>query len=339
MSAESLRDIVAGQWAALEAEPVTAERRLRVTDLPVRTDNGTLVAAIDYEGHRHLLVPMKTRQQLRRGPDGPVLHLRKRPLEDEAGYRTYADLGCLERNLNDLFATLCSDVLVAAEQLPSNPVKALYRAMDRWKSLFRVQGAPLSGERITGLFGELMVLVRMLERDPSAHRLWLGPTGYRHDFSAPRSAIEVKTSTTSEGRRPRIHGLDQLDPPDGGSLHLVWVRLELSKNSGNTLPELVDRALELCDDEAAVRHLLSQVGYQPTDVEHYRETRFSTAEERWYCVDETFPRLTGRQLVESDLPIAIEDVEYSIDLSGEHLEVLGDEAISATLDSLLQEPA
>ncbi|MET9498858.1 PD-(D/E)XK motif protein [Streptomyces sp. NPDC006552] len=337
MDAESLRDMVAQQWSALETEPVTAERRLRVTDLPVRTDNGSLVAAIDYEGHRHLLVPMKSRQQLRRGPDGPVLHLRKRPLEDEAGYRTYADLGCLERNLNDLFATLCSDVLVAAEQLPSNPVKALYRAMDRWKSLFRVQGAPLSAERLTGLFGELTVLVRMLEKDPSAHRLWLGPTGHRHDIAAPQGAIEVKATTTAEGRRPRIHGLDQLETPDGGSLHLVWFRLAPSANSGASLPDLVDRALELCDDEAAVRHLLSKAGCQASDVEHYRDTRFVVAEERWYRVSEDFPRLTARQLRQAGVPVTVLDVEYSIDLSGKHPEPLDDEGAAEALELLLQE--
>ncbi|MFI9777162.1 PD-(D/E)XK motif protein [Streptomyces sp. NPDC051956] len=338
MSADSWRDLLAARWAELEAEPVTSERRLRVADLSVGTDDGVLMAAVDYEGHRHLLVPMKSRQQLRRGPDGPVLKLRKRPLEDKASYRTYADLGCLEQNLNDLFATLCSDVLDTAEQLPSNPVKALYRAMDRWKSLFRVQGAPLSGERIIGLFGELLVLIAMLERDPSAHRLWHGPSGHRHDFSSPHGAVEVKASTRTEGRRARIHGLDQLEEPDGGPLHLAWFRLEAA-DSGTSLPELVDRALELCDDETSLRGLLSQVGYHPADVERYGETRFVTAEQRWYSVDKDFPRLTGRELAEAGVPVTVEDVAYSVDLSGTSPTPLPEEAIASVLDALLQEPA
>ncbi|QNS05997.1 PD-(D/E)XK motif protein [Streptomyces xanthii] len=338
MSTDSWRDLLDERWAELEAEPVTAERRLRVTDLSIGTDDGALMAAVDYEGHRHLLVPMKSRQQLRRGPDGPVLKLRKRPLEDETSYRTYADLSCLERNLNDLFATLCSDVLDTAEQLPANPVKALYRAMDRWKSLFRVQGAPLSGERITGLFGELLVLVAMLERDPSAHRLWLGPSGHRHDFCSPHGAVEVKSSTYTEGRRARIHGLDQLEAPEGGPLHLVWFRLAASA-SGTSLPELVDRALELCDDETSLRGLLSHVGYQPADVERYAEARFVATEQRWYPVGKDFPRLTGRELEQAGVPVTVEDVAYTVDLTGPSLAPLSEEAVTEVLDALLREPA
>jgi hypothetical protein len=296
------------------------------------------MAAVDYEGHRHLLVPMKSRPPLRRGPDGPVLRLRKRPLEDESSYRTYADLGCLEQNLNDLFATLCSDVLDTAEQLPSNPVKALYRAMDRWKSLFRVQGTPLTGERLIGLFGELLVLNAMLERDPSAHRLWFGPSGHRHDFRSIHGAVEVKASTRTEGRRARIHGLDQLDAPESGPLHLAWFRLEASA-SGTSLPELVERALELCDDESALLGLLSRAGYHPGDIEHYRETRFGTAEERWYPVDEDFPRLTETSLEDAGVQVSVEDVSYTVDLSGPALRPLDPQVTASVLDSLLQDPS
>ena len=43
-----------------------------------------------------------------------MLRLRKRPLEDEDTYQTYADLACLRDDLSDVFTKLCVDVLSTA---------------------------------------------------------------------------------------------------------------------------------------------------------------------------------------------------------------------------------
>lgn len=313
-----LRSLVDRHWKELEATPVSAERKLRVSELPIDTARGKLAAAVDHEGRRHLLVPIASNQAVRRGLDGPALVLRKRPLEGENTYQVYADLGCLRSDLNDLFTMVCVDVLKTAEALPDNPLKVLHRVLDRWKTLFQTVGAPLGPEQLAGLFGELLVLVQLLQRDGSAHRLWLGPSGHHHDFSGGQLAVEVKSTMTSEGRSVRIHGLDQLGHPVGGALQLVWFRLErTSASDGRGFVELIERALELCDDESALMNLLSAAGYRPTDVDFYREVRFSIAEERWYAVDAEFPKLTAADLIAAGIPVGVTDVAYTIDLSSE----------------------
>ncbi|MFC9084189.1 PD-(D/E)XK motif protein, partial [Streptomyces sp. NPDC057062] len=95
--------LVEEHWTALEARPTTGEHRLRVSHLPVTTGEGPIAAAVDQEGHHHLLVPVNSRTKVRSGLDGPVLRLRKRPLEDEETYQTYADLACLQDDFEDLF--------------------------------------------------------------------------------------------------------------------------------------------------------------------------------------------------------------------------------------------
>ncbi|MEY9848357.1 hypothetical protein ABH940_005459 [Streptacidiphilus sp. BW17] len=335
MTEGALPTVVEEHWRRLTAEQVSGERRLRVAPLPVDTVNGPLAIGIDYEGHRHLLVPIKSRQQVRRGMDGPVLRLRRRPLEDAESYRVYADLGCLLPAYQELFTRLCSDVLAETGQMPGNPLRALYRVLDRWKALFESKGVLLGPDELAGLFGELQVLNRLLEQDPGAYRLWLGPRGNRHDFVGADGAIEVKASTAEEGRRPRIHGLDQLESPSEGALQLVWLRLRRATSSGVGLVELVDHALDLCDDESALLSLLADVGYRPGDTELYQPLRFETTEERWYRVDADFPKLTEQQLVEAGLPVDALNVEYTIDLSGEQPTPLGEGDVIEAVHRLL----
>ncbi|MFJ1804686.1 MULTISPECIES: PD-(D/E)XK motif protein [unclassified Streptomyces] len=340
MSDNGFRDVVEDHWVALEAAPTSGERHLRVSQLPVVTEQGSLVAAVDHDGFRHVLVPVHSHLKIRSSIEGPVLHLRKRPLEDEETYQMYADLACLRTDLNDLFTELCADILDATEELPNNSVKALYRVLDRWKALFQPQGAALGPEQLAGLFGELLVLNRLLQLDSSAHRLWHGPKGHHHDFTTGIIAVEVKTSTKG-GRRPRVHGLDQLDAPEGGALSLVWFRLRRSigGSSGVGFLELLEQTLRSCDDESVLLDLLAQVGYRSVDAERYRDVRFVIDEERWYEVTAEFPSLTSRKLVAAGVPISVCDVEYTIDLSSEVPVPMLPDTVARTIDRMIQESA
>ncbi|MFF4708833.1 PD-(D/E)XK motif protein [Streptomyces sp. NPDC001288] len=338
MNGESFRVLVEEHWSALEAAPASGERRLRVSQLPVTTGQGTLAAAVDHDGHRHILVPVHSHQKLRSALNGPVLHLRKRALEDEDTYQTYADLSCIRSDFNDLFTELCTSILSATEKLPDNPVKALYQVIDRWKALFQTQGSVLGPEQVAGLFGELLVLNRLLQVDSSAHRLWHGPEGHHHDFFNGNLAIEVKASTGGEGRRLRAHGLDQLDAPTGGTLWLIWFRLQRIVSGGVGFLELIEKALHSADDDNSLLELLAQAGYRPSDNDRYRDARFVVDEERWYEVTPAFPSLTRRSLLEAGVPISVLDVEYTVDLSGAPAPMPAD-AVTRTIDRMIQEPA
>ncbi|MFJ8438779.1 PD-(D/E)XK motif protein [Kitasatospora griseola] len=341
MNDAELRSTVEELWSALEAERTTGERRLRVAELPLATENGPLAVAVDHDGYHHVLVPIPCSRKVRSGMDGPVLRLQKRPLEDAETYRTYADLACLSDDFGDLFTELCIDVLGAVKELPENPVKALYRVLDRWKELFRTQPPPLGPEELAGLFGELTVLNRLLRRDPSAHRFWRGPERYRHDFLSGTTAVEVKTSTGGEGRRARIHGLDQLEAPDNGMLCLAWFRLHRAdaNGGGTALTETVEETLRLCDDEGSLLEMLAGAGYLLSDAHRYRDVRFAVSEERWYHVGTGFPGLTGRALLAAGVSVSVLDVEYTIDLSGTAPAPMTTDRVTQVIDSMIQESA
>lgn len=331
-------DLLKRHWRELDAVSASDERHVRVSDLPVNTVNGPLAAAVDYAGNRRLLVPVAANQTVRRGLDGPVLTLGKRPLEGTDIFQVYADLGCLEPDFEDLFTKLCADALNEIESAPDTPLKALYRVLDRWKALFQARSTSMGPEQLAGLFGELKVLDRLLESDPSAHRLWWGPTGHHHDFSSRSRAVEVKSTTGSENGRVRIHGLDQLDPPEGGELCLVWIRLERTDDpDGESLVALADKTLERCDDEGALLGLLASAGYHLADSNLYSGARFVISDERWYPVDVNFPALTRRHLVTTGVPVPVEDVEYTIDLTRGTLIPVDGEQVVRHLTEMIEE--
>lgn len=339
MIEERFRRLIEDSWAVLEAEKATGERRMRTRRLPVEVEYGSLSVGVDYEGHRHALLPIPSNRKVRTGTEGAVLHLRRRVLEGPDSYQAYADLACRRNDLKDLFTVLCVDIVEAAAEAPQNPMKALYRVLDRWKALFRSEGAPLRPDQIAGLLGELTVLRRLLVRDPSAHRYWRGAEGHRHDFAGENVAFEIKTSTAVEGRKARIHGLEQLEPPNGGVLSLVWIRVRRvsGEESGIGFMELVDQVLRLCDDESALLSRLSRVGFFYGHSEHYGDVRFVIEEEKWYLVDPSFPGLTYERLEAGHVPITFSDVEYTIDLTDDVPSPLSTTRVDQMIDDLLQE--
>ncbi|MFJ6747673.1 PD-(D/E)XK motif protein [Streptomyces sp. NPDC091266] len=331
------RDRLDRSWSALEETSPSGERALRIAELPVETVDGPLALAIDHKGHRHVLVPVRSHTKPRGGLNGPVLELRRRPLMDENSYQDFLDLGCLRSDVNDVFTSLCGDIVKAAQDAPDNPVKALYQVIDRWKALFQTGGPLLGPEQVSGLFGELLVLEKLLHTDPSAHRLWRGPSGHRHDFGTGVHAVEVKSVAGREGRRIRIHGLDQLEAPPGGTLRLAWFKLERATGAGLGLVELIDRTMRLCDDEIALLTLLAVAGYRSADAERYGDVRFVVFEESWYDVDDEFPKLTGEVLTGAGVTVRVREVDYTIDLPSDPSTAVAVDDVDAYLRAMIEE--
>ena len=88
-----------------------------------------------------------------------------------------------------------------------------------------------------------MLLDVVRTRPPHRVECWVGPTGGRHDFRRGAIAVEVKTTRAHTSRQVTIHGEDQLDAPDGGALHLHFVRLEEVPSGGASVTSLVDDLL------------------------------------------------------------------------------------------------
>lgn len=172
----------------------------------------------------------------------------------------------------------------------------------------------LSAEAELGLFGELVLLERMIEEGiQTGHILdaWQGPLDSHQDFMIGTGGIEVKTTLSVTGFPAFVSSLEQLDDNLCQPLFLAAIRLALH-HSGLTLPELaIVIKAKLEGNQAALSTFeirLMQAGLLISAAERY-ERRFLLTSSSILAVDGDFPRLTR-----ANVHASIRKARYEIDL-------------------------
>lgn len=204
-------------------------------------------------------------------------------------------------------------------------------AIRNWRELLaRPHGTRLSDKALVGLHGELEVLETILEAGGKLD-YWTGWNKDHCDFRLPGLVIEVKSTTSPNYRRVRIHGLAQLDDPeDGSNLVLVLKRLE-SSPEGRSVPELVDRAVSLGAVRSQLLEKLLEVGYHEHHRASYEDKRFVSEEAALRNIDDKHPRLIASMLTGVDMS-SVDKIDYELNLNGS-----ADADINQTIKELLIE--
>ena len=323
------------QWAALAAHPPSGDRGFRTRSTGVATEAGPVLVALDVPGAKHLLLPLSTASIPTPDTSGKAVHLLVRRLEEEGRLRWYLDLALLEGRLSGVFTTLCEDVLQGVVENPGQPTRVSRKVLSDWRALLSAGERPLDASSLSGLHGELTVLLRLLEQDPVAAEWWVGPTGTAQDFVRGSRAVEVKTTIAPVGRAVRIHGTDQLDGPPGGLL-LSWFRLTRQVEEGRSVPELVDAVLLLADDPHRVESSLLRLGYVHGRAHPEHDVRFAVVEELAVRVSAGFPRIIPSALRGDAVSAGLSDVQYTVDLDSSAAQAARAEVDPASF--LLEDP-
>lgn len=205
------------------------------------------------------------------------------------------------------------------------------QALQNWRELLaRPPGAPLSDEALAGLFGELEVLEMLLQYGGTLDH-WTGWNRDHCDFRLPGLVIEVKSTTSANYRRVKIHGLNQLaDPIDGSDLILVLRRLE-SSAAGRGVPDLVEAIVALGVSRAKLLDRLHEARYSEAHRAAYQDKRFMSLEVALRRVDSSHPRLIPSMLEGVDLS-AIDKIDYELNLNND-----ADADLETTLVALVAE--
>lgn len=195
--------------------------------------------------------------------------------------------------------------------------RATKASLDAFRELL-AGGAALTEEQKIGLFGELLVLERILNAatPETAVSCWRGADAEEHDFDVDEGDVEVKT-TTSETRRHWIGSLGQLSPSLGRPLWLVSIQLTAAGMGGASLGELIARIEAKLDANAlhAFRSKLATLGWRDEYAEDVRRMRYRSSP-AVYRVDSAFPALTHRELNTLGLGAdKIVQLNYMLDLS------------------------
>lgn len=280
--------------------------------------NGVFLA-VDHEGARHLLLAVDREIEPITDERSRGIRVLTRPLSVQGQpERYFVDVICTTVSGQDVFNIVATAVLEQVGRGVEVP-DAVRSTLGRWRRFWG--SAPMGGltaEEIHGLFGELWFLnVWLLPHGHEQVAHWLGPTGARNDFAWAGTALEAKATTSVRGHLHHINGVDQLDPPVGGTLLLFSLRMREEATASNTLVSLVETVMTALDDDSEALDVfesrLAQTGYSPLEADRYADMRFRVVSERLYEVGEGFPRLSAESFVVG-VPTGIERVEYEVNL-------------------------
>ncbi|MFI6440663.1 PD-(D/E)XK motif protein [Streptomyces sp. NPDC050759] len=312
-----LRELIEGLWDRLDRQAsVETESAMITTALEVGTAHGPLRLGRDADGLRHLLVPIAPGDRVDDDLRSAGVHLTTRTLssDDELPVR-YADIACRRRDLAGTFAGLVSDLTGLIAVNPDRAPSLIVRTLHAWRLLLGGTSNRWTIPRLAGLFAELVVLEDLLGVNPHSVRAWLGPLGCPQDFRGTHQALEVKGTVAAEGRIVHIHGADQLEAPDNGTLALAWLRITESTAPGaRSIPEILAACREKTDDLGALETRLAALGLPEGDEGPVGRTRFLATEDRWYDVAGDFPRVVPQNFVDGAVPTGVHSLEYQIDL-------------------------
>lgn len=315
-----MNPVPAGIWSQLEPARPRGDELVGRPALPDVTSR--LLAAIDADGRRHLLILLDPTDEAFRdkGSRGLTVETEQLILPGLEHAR-YIKLRCHDADGHDMLEVIGGEIAEGLQAGAGGPAEIVSRVLARWRRFWAQQHRQmLSRELQVGLFAELWFLAYWLVPaigESEALRRWRGPHGARHDFEHPGLSIESKGSSSTRGRIFRVSGLHQLEPPESGRLLLFGMRLREEAGAGNTLPLLVDVCRGLVEKRPELQDTLETAliatGYVDLHRDEYEKTKWRVVEELLYEVRDDFPKIVP-DVFFGGVPAGVEEMEYSINL-------------------------
>jgi hypothetical protein len=307
-------------WARLEQSHPTGDSLTARLAVPAITDR--LQCAIDSDGGRHLLIALRANEDELQDRQSRGVSVATRELVMNEPAARFLDIECRDATGYAAFDVIGGELAESLSLGDLPPGRAVQRVLAKWRRFWgEVPQTLLSREEVFGLFGELWFLSGWLLPHVDAAQAverWRGPFSARHDFEWPGKSVEVKATTSTRGRIHRIHGMDQLTPPDNGDLFLFSLRLREEGGGANSLPRLIALCRSQLESEAdALSRFetgLARAGYSPVHDDEYLKVSLRIVEETLFAVRENFPRITPNRFVEG-VPAGVESVMYDVNLN------------------------
>ena len=217
-----------------------------------------------------------------------------------------------------MFLALCEDVVegMLDAHTETGAVERMVERLKRWQAFLGRHGPEgLTPAAQRGLFGELWFLRKHLlgvRSHDEAISAWSGPAAASQDFNLPGGVVEVKTTCAVTPHQIAISNVRQLDAGEAPRLILYLLVVDENEAHGTSLPAMVNAIRDNIDGESRDRfdNALQMAGYLDVQRHLYIRPRFQIVRERFFDVQEGFPRLLA-----SDLPTGVEQVRYAVALA------------------------
>ena len=175
---------------------------------------------------------------------------------------------------------------------------------------------PLSSEKETGLFGELIILSEYINRkysDEETLNYWTGPS-QKHDFTTENILLETKTTKNDGKKIIHTSSNDQISPIFEKPLYLSFVQIE-NNPSGKTLKMLIDEITKKFEKKSNVLIndfyiKLRHYGYYDFHKDFYND-KYVLKDCNFYFISNTFPHIKD---IKEPEPIFDLSLTYKINL-------------------------
>jgi len=325
-------------WSLIE-ERNTASNELRIRESDEYQVAGQgVIFAVDNGENRLLLIPIMQNTRIQEDRRSSGVQITLRTLLDGNVRRSFLAIVCLKPHLNSLFSIIASEIIEQLQIDASSPDIKAHQILNRWRELLELAPSDVpSREVITGTFGELYVLHKLVKYNANALRFWDGANKARHDFLARSAALEVKTTLDRSQLHVKICGCDQLESLPSADLYLVLIRLEHTKTGGYSLSDLVEMIRGMGGDSIMLLTQLAKLGITYDVLTQLKEDRYLVRDEFVYQVDEIFPRITSASFIGGRLPERVIALTYQIDLSTRPPYPLSEDKVRTLLEKLASE--
>ena len=211
------------------------------------------------------------------------------------------------------FANLCLDFVNPGENGEFRAA-LLKDPVSWWSSWKELLGNVSIDERVYDVIGELCVLKYYAEQGYIP--LWDGPNQSSYDIATNDFFVEVKSSINRSKKEVTISSIYQLSNLKK-KLFLVFCTFELSHGQGEriySINSVVDELKELGYNVGLVNELLEKKGFGPGKSD--RKKQFLLHSMYRYAVDDAFPKVIEQSFKGDTLPKGINDISYTVDLTG-----------------------
>lgn len=219
----------------------------------------------------------------------------------------------IDDDLSQSFSVMCYDLAQRSNKGNSaaDAMQIFLTALNHWADLFKQKlSGGLTRPETIGLLGELLVLEHLITIGSvnalTAIKGWRGPDGDARDMGFNGSRIEVKTQLSTKAITLKISSLDQLDD-NGDKLHVVLNRISPAEN-GHSLNEVISRlAALLSQSRLALSEFERKLELAFFDHNSgYAKEKFGLDQTTIYLVNESFPRLTPKNVPQGIFAVCYE---------------------------------
>jgi hypothetical protein len=223
------------------------------------------------------------------------------------------------KNYIDIIVQIFEEFEKSDEEIDESAIKVI----ELWKYfLGDIKKDKLSNEQIIGVFGELVLLERLIhEIGTNSINNWKANSDNDKtiDFVFDKTSIEVKTTQKPISQHV-IHGIDQLKINANQTKIILSLKVQITNNDNDSsLYSAIRKITELLKSD--IEHLrlflenLKKLGYDKSEDQYYESIKIRLISGNFYIIDKDFPKLTSTELIKP-LDPRIKNVNYEINLEG-----------------------